>query len=84
MEKDNMANIKPPTQTKRKSTKGAPPPESKASTNLNKQSSGSIAYFSFRTPPEFKKRFQIRAIEENIKDGELFIKAFDFYMENKD
>jgi hypothetical protein len=74
-----MAEIKAPKRT----TKGTPPPERKASDNLRKQAAFEKAYLNFTTNPEFKREFKIYALTHDMPMNKLLEVCFYAYKENR-
>jgi hypothetical protein len=73
-----MATISPP----KKKTKGAPPPETRASDNLDKESKAEAVGLNFKVPPEFKKEFKGYALDVDMTMSDLLHQCFAFYKEH--
>ncbi len=73
-----MATITPP---KKKTTKGAPPPEQKPSQNLTKAQSGLPVPLNFKVSPEFHREFKTYAAQHDISMLELLERCFKSYKE---
>lgn len=77
-----MAQTPPPPPNK-KTTKGTPPLEITASSNLNKSNEGDLVPMNFKVTKEFKKEFRSEAMELEITMTDLLKKMFEQYKSNK-
>jgi hypothetical protein len=74
-----MAKIKRPA----RSTKGAPPPEFEAPTNLVRSSDQELKPMNFKVPAAFKREFKTYATELDMTMVDLLQQCFYFYKNNR-
>ena len=73
--------VKPPP--KRKSRKGAPPPELSASTNLHTSDPDDLKPLNFKVPATFRKEYKSYATDNDMTMVELLQRSFELYKKNK-
>lgn len=74
-----MAKIKRPA----RSTKGTPPPDFEASTNLSRNSDQELKPMNFKVPAAFKREFKTYATEMDMSMVDLLQQCFYFYKNNR-
>lgn len=76
-----MPKAKIPTK-KARNSKGAPPPESRASANLSKPADGVLMPLNFKVAGDFKIEYKTFAASHGITMNRLLEESFKLYKEN--
>jgi len=74
-----MAKIQKP---KKKTTKGAPPPESMPSQNLAKTDPKDLITMNFKVPSDFRKDYKQLALDLDISMVDILRQSFEQFKQN--